>query len=93
MPKAPELFYYAECRLNGKTALLAGPFPEERFALAVLDAVAPSTIKDTPEAEFATFGAMSVNTHIGYGRYNYILRGQGLPILADPHGPAPFQDS
>jgi hypothetical protein len=89
MPKPPELFWYSNCRLGGKTATLLGPFVDEETALRLLDAVAPQVIQDRPECEHATFGAMSVTQHIGYGDYNYILQGSGIPILVDPHGPPP----
>ncbi len=89
MPRPPLLFWYSECRLAGKTAMLLGPFVDEATALRLLDAVAPQVIQDRPECEHATFGAMSVTQHNGYGLYNYILRGSGIPILEDPNGPPP----
>lgn len=90
MPKEPDLFFYTNARLAGRTALLAGPFIDEAAALHVMDAIAPAAIKDHPEAEFATFGVLSVKSHIGYGVYNYVLRGSGIPILEMPNGPPPF---
>ena len=66
--------YYANCRLGGKTSLLAGPFPTPNQAEAALDIVGPLAVKDEPLTQSASFGVMQCNAPgQGLGRYNSIV--------------------
>ena len=78
-----EKVYYWNARLNGKTAVLAGPFLTAPEAEATADIVSPRFIEDAPEARNATFGVMEVNAPgMGEGRYNNILPHHLLGNLA-----------
>jgi hypothetical protein len=68
-----EVFYW-NCRLSGKTALLAGPFAKCEQAEAAADIVGPICIEQNPEARKATFGVVKMKAPgDGPGRYNHIL--------------------
>lgn len=53
--------YYANARLLGKTALLAGPFGNAPDAEKCLDIVGPAFLQMEPRATQATFGVMECN--------------------------------
>lgn len=72
------LAYYTNARLNGKTALLAGPFLTSQQAEACIDICGPLFIKEEPNAKAATFGVMSCKAFAGYGIYNKALRANGI---------------
>ena len=66
--------YYWNCRLNGKTALLAGPFLEASDAEACGDYVGEACIKENSEARKASFGVVELKAPgDGPGRYNHLL--------------------
>ena len=66
--------YYANARLGGKTALLAGPFITANEAEATLDIVGPAFINEEPLAVSASFGVMQCNIPGPCsGRYNHLL--------------------
>lgn len=70
-------WYYTNARLNGKTALLAGPFLTQAHAERYIDVCGPMFVNDEPASVAATFGAMSAKAFAGYGIYNVILRAAG----------------
>lgn len=75
--------YYANARLGGKTALLAGPFITPNEAEATLDIVGPAFIADEPLAESASFGVMQcLIPGPCSGRYNYLLPPELYQTLA-----------
>lgn len=66
--------YYWNARLNGKTALLSGPFLTASEAEATANTVSPAFILDEPAASNATFGVMECNAPgAGQGVYNHLL--------------------
>lgn len=66
--------YYWECRLNGMTAILAGPFADAETAEKCGNIVGPICVEQQPETRKATFGVMRVNVPgCGLGKYNEIL--------------------
>lgn len=66
--------YYSNCRLNGRTSVLAGPFEEASQAEASLDSVAPVCVNYRPETSKASFGVLRVRAPgLGGGIYNDIL--------------------
>ena len=66
--------YYWNCRLQGKTALLAGPFLTAGEAEACADIVSPIAIMQHPEAGNATFGVVEMNAPgLGAGELNNFL--------------------
>lgn len=70
-------WYYTNARLNGKTALLAGPFMEADRAEHYIDVCGPLFVAMEPRATAATFGVMSVKAFAGYGLFNKELRAAG----------------
>lgn len=80
-----KLFYYTNARLNGKTALLAGPFSTAQEAEVCIDLVGPIFTAEEPRALAATFGVMSVNKHAGLGLYNVALRANGINVEVPLH--------
>lgn len=50
--------YYWECRLNGMTALLAGPFATADLAEQCAEIVSPICVQYRPETRKASFGVM-----------------------------------
>jgi hypothetical protein len=78
-----EKVYYWNARLNGKTAVLSGPFLTAAEAEMTADAVSPAFLVDQPEARRASFGVMQVNAPgCGEGRYNHLLPARLLGNLA-----------
>jgi hypothetical protein len=75
--KNPKL-YYTNARLNGKVALLAGPFLEISQAEACIDLIGGLAIEFDPVLEGATFGVMEVKAYAGAGFYNDLLRRNGV---------------
>ena len=76
--------YYWNCRLGGKTALLAGPFISAELAQKCADYVGPVVVQENPEAKKATFGVMKCKAPgPGLGDYNKYLPGslQGELLL------------
>ena len=66
--------YYWNCRLNGMTALLAGPFLEASQAEDCGDYVGPACIEEHPETRKAAFGVVEMNAPgDGPGKYNHLL--------------------
>ena len=66
--------FYWNCRLNGRTALLAGPFASAELAEQAADFVGPVCIQYRPETRKATFGVVRMNAPgLGMGIYNEIL--------------------
>lgn len=72
--------YYTNARLNGKTALLAGPFPTSQEAEFCIDICGPLFIADEPAAVAASFGVMSCTGHAGFGIYNAVLKANGINV-------------
>lgn len=69
--KPKQKVYYWNARLNGKTALLSGPFLTANEAEATADIVSPLAILEQPECEKAHFGVMQCNwPGAGEGRFN-----------------------
>lgn len=69
-----EKVYYWNCRLNGMTALLAGPFVSAELAEACADLVSSVCVQYRPETHKATFGIVQMNAPgNGPGIYNEIL--------------------
>jgi hypothetical protein len=50
--------FYWNCRLNGRTALLAGPFATAEIAQEAGECVSPICVNYRPETHKATFGVM-----------------------------------
>jgi len=70
----PQKLYYWNARLNGKTALLSGPFLTASEAENTADIVSPIFIQEHPEALNATFGVMQCKSPgAGYGINNKYL--------------------
>jgi hypothetical protein len=66
-----EKVYYWNARLNGKTAVLAGPFLTVEEAEQTADIVSPAFLREQPGAYRASFGVMQCNAPgCGEGRYN-----------------------
>ena len=59
---ADQKVYYWNARLNGQTALLAGPFLTAQEAEACADIVSPLFIAEHPKAAYASFGVMRCNS-------------------------------
>lgn len=70
-------WYYTNARLNGKTALLAGPFMSIEKAEHYIDVCGPLFVEQEPAAKGATFGVMSCKKFAGYGIYNQHIRAAG----------------
>lgn len=70
--------YYTNARLNGKVALLAGPFMANQEAEFCIDICGPLFLNEELAAEAATFGVMSCSGHAGFGIYNKALRANGI---------------
>lgn len=79
-------WFYTNARLNGKTALLAGPFIDIGRAEHYIDVVSPMFIAQEPAAQAATFGVMRVQGFAGYGIYNEAIRAAGDLECPDPNG-------
>jgi len=83
--------YYYNCRLNGDTALLAGPFESAELAEKCGEYVGPTTVDEHPEARKATFGVVEMNKPgAGAGFYNYLLPNELIGFIlidteAKPH--------
>lgn len=79
--------YYANCRLNGMTALLAGPFLEAGEAEEAMNLVHPIVIAQEPDTRKASFGVMECKAPgAGAGTYNHVLPERlmgGLAMLAN----------
>jgi hypothetical protein len=75
---APIKFYYTNARMNKKTALLAGPFPDVETASKLIDLLGPAFIEADPDAKGATFGVMEVNAYAGKGIFNDALPAMGI---------------
>ena len=71
-------FYYTNARMNGKTALLAGPFPDAETAGKCIDLLGPAFIEADPAAENASFGVMECNAPCGPGIFNNALPAFGI---------------
>lgn len=68
-----EVFYW-NCRLNGMTALLAGPFLEASQAEECGDYVGPACVEEQPETRKASFGVVQMKAPgLGPGKYNHLL--------------------
>ena len=80
MGKPQITFYYTNARLNGKTALLAGPFFTVEEAEFCIELCQPLFEAEAPLGEFASLGVMSVNAHAGLGHYNKALRANGVQV-------------
>lgn len=74
----PIKFYYVNARLEGKTALLAGPVMTVGEAENLIDICYEVFHLEEPMAPFASYGVMSVNAFAGYGIYNKALRANGF---------------
>lgn len=69
-----EKVYYWNCRLDGKTSLLAGPFATPQLAEECADIVSPVCVNYQPATSKASFGVVEVNAPgCGPGVYNEIL--------------------
>lgn len=82
--------YYANCRLNGTTALLAGPFLTATEAEEAMEIVGPVAVKDRKDLAKASFGVMQCNAPgSGAGYYNSHLPQRlilALAMAADGEG-------
>ena len=58
----PQKLYYWNARLNGKVALLSGPFLTASDAEASADIVSPMFLLEQPQARRASFGVMRCNS-------------------------------
>lgn len=77
--------YFANARLMGKTALLAGPFLTAPEAEKTLDIVGPAFVQMEPRAKGATFGVMECNAPgPGAGELNHLLPNEMIASLAVP---------
>jgi len=66
--------YYWNCRLNGKTSLLAGPFVSADLAEQCGDIVGYRALDEHPELRGATFGVVEMKAPgMGGGIYNEML--------------------
>lgn len=80
--------YYWNCRLDGRTALLAGPFVNATLAEECGDYVGLACIEENPETRRATFGVVQMNAPgQELGKYNYLLPAklQGELLLDTGH--------
>jgi hypothetical protein len=81
--KPKQKVYYWNARLNGKTALLSGPFLTVAEAEATANHVSPAFLIEKPEAAAASFGVMECNwPGAGEGRYNDKLPPELLMAIA-----------
>ncbi len=63
--------YYSNCRMSGRTSLLAGPFLTPQEAEATLQIVGKLATVEFPESVAATFGVVQLNAPGGgAGYYN-----------------------
>lgn len=77
--------YYANARLLGKTALLAGPFLSAPEAEKTLDIVGPIFVQMEPRAANASFGVMECNAPgPKAGDLNHMLPNELIATLAIP---------
>lgn len=77
--------FYWNARLNGKTALLAGPFLTAKEAEETSNVVSPPFINECPEGLRATFGVVRMRAPgAGEGRYNNLLPAHMARNLAVP---------
>ncbi len=66
--------YYWNCRLNSRTALLAGPFFTANLAEQCGEYVGPACVSEHPETRKATFGVVELKAPgNGAGEYNHLL--------------------
>lgn len=66
--------YYWNCRLNGMTALLAGPFVSAQLAEQCGDYVGQTCVEENPETRKASFGVVQLRAPgKGPGKYNFLL--------------------
>ena len=80
--------YYANCRLNGATSLLAGPFVSAELAEKCLEIVGPLSIRKQPETRRATFGVVKMKAPgqgMGYFNKNLPAELQGELLLDTGH--------